>query len=214
MRKAFLTLAAFALVAAPALAGEKSKWNSKLNVGDKAPVFAGIPASTPKGEEASLSLGDIKEDVVVLVFLANHCPAVVGYEDRIQQFVDDVKGKNVKVVAVACSGKGSTADDDLDAIKARTKADSDKKFNYIYGWDDSQQIGRDYGAYATPHFFVLDKDRVVRYQGALDDSPRSEKTVKKHYVMDAVNSLLSGKEIEVTETKAQGCGIVYDKKSK
>ena len=103
--EAFLSLAALALVASPALAGDKSKYNSKVSVGDKAPTFAGIPATTPKGEEVSLSLGDIKEDVVVLVFLANHCPAVVGYEDRIQQLVDDFKGKSVKVVGVAVSGE-------------------------------------------------------------------------------------------------------------
>ena len=67
MRKFLLSVAAVALVASPALAG---KYNKKVSVGDKAPTFSGIPATTPKGEEASLSLGDMKEDVVVLVFLA------------------------------------------------------------------------------------------------------------------------------------------------
>ena len=212
MRKSFLFLAALVLVASPALAGEKSKFNKKVNVGDQAPTFAGIPATTPKGEEASLSLKDMKEDVVVLVFLGNHCPVVTAYEDRIQQFVDDVKGKNVKVVAVAVSGGGARDQDNLDAIKARLKPDSDKKFNYTYGFDDSQQIGRDYGAYATPQFFVLDKERKIRYMGSLDDSPRSEKGVKKTYVKDAVDALLAGKDVPVTETQAQGCGITYDRK--
>jgi len=207
MRKFALSLAALALVASPALAG---KYNKKLNIGDKAPTFAGIPATTPKGEEASLSLTDLKEDVVVLVFLANHCPAVVAYEDRLQQLVDDYKGKSVKVVGVACSGSRETKVDNLDAIKDRLKEGSDKKFNYVYGFDDTQKVGKDYGAVATPTFFVLDKDRKVRYMGALDDNGK-EQDVKKTYVKDAVNALLAGKDVEVTETQAKGCGISYDK---
>jgi len=212
MRKSFLSLAVVALIASPALAGDKSKYNKKVNVGDKAPTFAGIPATTPKGEEVSLSLSDMKEDVVVLVFLANHCPAVVGCEDRIQQLVDDMKGKSVKVVGVAVSGGGSRSTDNLEKIKDRLKADSAKKFNYVYGFDDSQQIGRDYGATATPTFFVLDKNRTIRYLGAMDDNTHSEKDVKKTYVKDAIDALLAGKEVAVTETAAVGCGIQYDRK--
>jgi peroxiredoxin len=212
MRKTFLSLAVLALAASSALAADKSKFNSKVSVGEKAPTFAGIPATTPKGEEVSLSLGDMKEDVVVLVFLANHCPAVVGCEDRIQQLVDDFKGKSVKVVGVAVSGGGSRNSDNLDKIKERLKPNSAKKFNYVYGFDDSQAIGRDYGATATPTFFVLDKTRTIRYLGAMDDSTHSEKDVKKTYVKDAINALLDGKDVSVKETAAVGCGIQYDRK--
>ena len=211
MRKTFLSLAVLVLLASPAFAGEKSKFNKKVNIGDKAPTFAGIPATTPKGEEASLSLKDIKEDVVVLVFLANHCPVVVRSEDRIQQLVDDMKGKSVKVVAVAVSGGGSRDTDNLDKIKARLKP-GEKSFNYTYGFDETQQIGRDYGAYATPQVFVLDKARTIRYMGSLDDSPNDEKSVTKTYAKDAVAALLAGKDIELTETKPIGCGITYDRK--
>ena len=207
MRKIVLSLAVLALVAVPAFAG---KYNKKVSVGDKAPSFAGIPATTPGGEETSLTLGDLKEDVVVLVFLANHCPVVVAYEDRVQDLVDSYKGKSVKVVGVACSHPSQRGADDLNAIKARLKS-NDKKFNYVYGFDDSQQIGRDYGATNTPQFFVLDKARTIRYMGALDDN-QNEKSVKSTYVKDAVNALLAGKEIETSETRPVGCGIGYEKK--
>jgi len=207
MRKFALSLAAVALIASPALAG---KFNKKVSVGEKAPVFAGIPAVTPKGEQASLSLADCKEDVVVVVFLANHCPVVVQYEDRIQQLVDDVKGKSVKVIGVACTGSGQRSQDDLSAIKDRLKPDSDKKFNYVYGFDETQQIGKDYGATNTPQFFVLDKERKIRYMGALDDNA-TEKKAKVNYVKTAVDSLLNGKDIEVTETRPVGCGIQYNR---
>jgi len=205
MRKFALSLAALALIASPALAG---KFNKKVSVGDKAPTFSGIAASTPTGEEASISLPDIKEDVVVLVFAANHCPVVIAYEDRVNDLVDAYKGKSVKVVGIAVSGKGTRKQDDLSAIKVRAK---DGKFNYVYGFDETQDVGRAYGVTNTPQFFVLDKDRKIAYTGALDDS-QSESKVSKTYVKDAVDALLAGKTPEVTETRAVGCGVSYDKK--
>lgn len=201
MRKLFLGFLGLALIATPALAG---KYNTKVSVGDKAPTFSGIPA-TINGQDASLTLSDIKEDVVVLVFLGNHCPVVLAYDDRIIDFTNEYKGKNVKVVAVAVS---DIEGDKLDGIRNHAK---EKKINYVYGHDESQQIGKDYGATRTPQFFVLDKDRVIRYTGAMDDS-QDESKVKKHYLRNAVDAVLAGKTPEVEETRAVGCGITYNKK--
>jgi len=198
MRKLFLSLVGLALIASPAFAG---KYNKVINVGDKAPTFAGIPAVHGE-KDATLSLDDIKEDVVVLVFLGNHCPVVVAYEDRIIDFVNDYKGKSVKVVGVSVNDLDS---DRLPAIKDRVK---DKGYNYIYGYDESQKIGKAYGASVTPQFFVLDKDRVIRYTGAMDDNMNDSK-VTKHYLKDAVDAVLNGETVEVTETQHKGCGVKY-----
>jgi glutathione peroxidase-family protein len=205
MRKLLFGLFALALCSAPVTAGE---YNKVLSVGEKAPAMIGIPASTPDGQDASLTLSDIKDDVVVIVFLANHCPVVTAYEDRISDFTNEYKGKSVKVVGVACSGGGNRQSDNLSAIKAR--AVKDKKFNYVYGFDETQAIGKAYGATNTPSFFVLDKDRKIRYMGTLDDN-QNETKVTKHYVKDAVDALLAGKEVKVSETRPFGCGITYDK---
>lgn len=205
MRKLVLSLFTLALFAAPALAGE---FNKKIDIGQKAPDISGIEAITPSGETTSLNLNDLKDDVVVVVFLANHCPVVLAYEDRINEFVDDYQDKGVKVVGIATTGKNTEKSDNLAAIKER--AVKDKKFNYVYGYDKSQEIGRAYGATNTPQFFVLDKDRNIRYTGAMDDS-QNEARVKKQYLRDAVDALLAGKEITVKETRAVGCGIQYNR---
>jgi len=202
MRKMFLSLAAMALVASPAFAGA-GKYNSVVAPGDPAPVFSGIPAIHGE-KETSLNLGDIKEDVVVVVFLANHCPMVTTYEDRVIDFASDYKGKGVKVVAL-CVNKN--AEDKLPGIKDRVK---EKSYNFVYGYDESQAIGKAYGAAKTPQFFVLDKNRTIRYTGALDDNP-DESKVKHNYVRDAVDAVLKGESVEVTETRAVGCGIGYSK---
>jgi peroxiredoxin len=202
MRKPLLSLAILALFAAPTFAA------GKVAIGDKAPSFDGLPAVTGS-QDTSLTLSDIKEDVVVVVFLANHCPMVGFNEDRIIDLANSFKDKSVKVVGISCTGAdGYKEKDDIPAIKSRIK---EKGYNYIYGYDESGAVGKAYGATVTPEFFVLDKDRKVRYHGALDDNPRDETKVAKTYAKDAINALLSGKDVEKAETRASGCGIMYGK---
>jgi len=216
MYKQLLAFAVMALMAAPALAGP-GKYNKSVAPGDKAPTFSGLPA-VMGDQDSSISLDDIKEDAVVLVFLANHCPWVTRVEDRVIDLAHDYKGKGVKVVAVCVTplpgavpegyNKEYSESDTFDKIRQRVK---EKKYNFVYGRDDSQKIGRDYGAVATPVFFVLDKERKIRYTGLLDDSIGDESKVTKHYVRDAVDAVLAGKPVEVEETRATGCGIGYRK---
>jgi peroxiredoxin len=201
MRKVLLSLVAISAIAIPALAG---KYNTAISVGDKAPTFSGIPAIY-NGEETSVSLPDLKEDVVVVVFLANHCPVVQAYEDRLVEFTNDYKSKGVRVVGIAVS---SSSVDKLPRIKDYMK---EHKSSYIYGYDETQAVGKAYGATKTPQFFVLDKERKIRYTGAMDDS-QSESKVTKTYLRDAVDAVLKGETPAVVETRATGCGVQYNKK--
>jgi peroxiredoxin len=200
MRKVLLSLVAVSLIAIPVLAG---KYNKAISVGDKAPDFSGLPAVS-NGEDTSLSLVDQKEDIVVVAFLANHCPVVQAYEDRMIDFVNAYKDKGVKFIGI------SVNDIPMDKIPGIKKYTKDHKSNYIYGYDESQAVGKAYGATNTPQFFVLDKERKIRYTGTLDDN-QNEGKVTKTYLRDAVDALLAGKEIAETETRAVGCGISYGK---
>jgi peroxiredoxin len=216
MRKILWAFAAMALVAAPVLAGP-GKYNKVVAPGDKAPTFSGLPAVLGD-QDTSISLDDIKEEAVVLVFLANHCPYVTVIEDRLIDLANDYKDKNVRVVAVCVTplpdavpqgyNKAYSEKDTMEKIRERVKT---KKYNFVYGRDDSQKIGRDYGAVATPVFFVLDKERKIRYTGLLDDNINDEAKVSKRYVRDAVDAVLAGKPVELEETRAFGCGIGYRK---
>ena len=199
MRKFVLSLVAISAIAIPALAG---KYNKVVSVGEKAPTFSGLPA-IHNGEQTSVSLPDIKEDVVVLVFLANHCPVVQAYEDRIVEFTSDYKDKNVRVVGISVSTMGQ---DKLPGIKDYMK---EHKSNYVYAYDESQAIGKAYGATNTPQFFVLDKERKIRYTGAMDNA-QNESRVSKNYLRDAVDAVLKGESPTVDETRAVGCGIRYE----
>ena len=195
-RKMVPALLGLAVIVSPAFAG---RYNKKLSVGERAPAFSGIPAFAGD-KETTINLADIKEDVVVLCFSANHCPVVRLYEDRMIDFVKSMDGKSVKFVSVCVEDR---PEDRLPAIKDYIK---EKGVNYTYGFDESQKIGREYGATNTPQFFVLDKARMIRYMGALDNSQKEDK-VTKHYLKDAVEAVLKGETVEVAETRPVGCGI-------
>jgi peroxiredoxin len=201
MRKLFLSLAALALVVGPALAGQ---YNKVISVGQKAPAISGIPAVLGD-KDMTLDLNSIKEDVVVVVFLANHCPVVTATEDRLIDLANKYKDRGVKFVGICVDQR---PEDRLPAIKQRVK---EKNYPFIYGYDESQKVGKAYGATNTPQVFVLDKDRVIRYTGLIDDNHNNEAKVTKTYLKDAIEAVLKGETVEVPETKPFGCGIPYTK---
>ncbi|NMC21583.1 MAG: thioredoxin family protein [Thermogutta sp.] len=172
----------------------------EIKVGAKAPDWSGIIGIDDKEH----ALADYaKAKIVVLVFICNHCPVAVAYEDRLVALQRDYKDKGVQVVAVNVNNLPA---DRLDQMKIRAK---EKGFNFPYLYDPSQKIARDYGAAVTPHVFVLARDRKVAYVGAIDDNIK-EKEVKQHYLRDALDALLAGKTPPVPHTKAFGCSIKYE----
>ena len=178
------------------------KFNKQANVGDKAPKFSGLIGIDDK----SHSMDDYEEaKVLVVAFTCNHCPVAVAYEDRFIELTKQYKGKGVTFVAINVNNLEA---DKLPAMKVRAEK---KGFNFPYLYDPTQKIAREYGATCTPHLFVLCQDRKIAYMGAFDDS-NNPKRVKNQYLGDAVDALLAGKTLEVTETRQRGCSIKYEKK--
>lgn len=183
------------LLPAVVLAGE---FNKKLNVGDAAPAWKGLPGTDGKKH----SLADLAaKDVVVVVFTCNSCACSEEYEDRIIAFAEKYKEK-VGLVAINVNTIPE------DRLEAMTKKAAKKKFPFPYLYDESQQIARDYGATYTPEFFVLDKARKVAYLGAMDDKTKAD-AVTERYLEAAVEAVLKGKKPPKGETIAHGCLIRY-----
>jgi len=143
----------------------------------------------------------------IVIFTCNTCPFSVANEDRIIAL--DAKYKNVgyPVIAINPNNPAVKPGDSFDAMKQRAK---DKGFTFPYLFDEGQKVYPTYGATKTPHVYLLqktDKGNVVKYIGAIDDNSRNANAVKEKYLENAVDALLTGKTIEVTETKAIGCSI-------
>ena len=177
--------------------------NAKLNIGDQAPVWESLPGVDEK-EHSLADLADKK--VVVVVFTCNTCPVAADYENRISEFAK----KHPDEVAVVAINVSRMEEDDLPKMQVRAKA---KSFPFAYVRDNSQQIARDYGATATPEFFVLSPERKIVYMGAMDDSPDA-KAVTKQYLEPAVQAALAGQKAPVAETYPHGCRIRYARERK
>ncbi len=205
---ALASIAGAALLTAPAFAG---KFNAVLEIGDRLPGFEVLPTTAG----GTLSSADLTENVIVLVSLANHCPWVRGGDADLVALVDGLEGDSVRVVGFAVNHR---EDDRLAAMKRHAEKAG---YNFTYVFDESQEIGRRLGATRTPEYFVFDRDRRLVYMGLLHDSPArmlSDGSVRytngaptKHYALDAIEAILSGSMPKVTETRAHGCTVEYQR---
>jgi hypothetical protein len=143
---------------------------------------------------------------VVVVFTCNSCPVATDYEDRILAFSRKYAGQDGKVGLVAIN-VNKIAEDRLPKMRERAEA---KQFDFPYLYDETQKIGRDYGAAFTPEFFVLDRDRKVVYMGGMDDSSDPAR-VQRNYLEPAVQAALAGKLPETAEAPAIGCRVRYER---
>jgi peroxiredoxin len=182
-----------------------------LELGASAPDF-----NLPGVDGHSHHLKDFASAKVLgVVFTCNHCPTAQYYEPRLKQFVNDYKDKGVALVAIMPNDPRSVRLDELgwtdlsDSFAEMKVRARDHQFNFPYLYDgDSEAVSRAYGPVATPHIFVFDRQRKLRYAGAIDDSERVQH-VTKHYLRDAVDALLAGKEPPVTKTKVVGCSTKW-----
>lgn len=208
MQRRSLAICGGAILALAAGVFAAGKYNSVITIGMKAPAFNNLPATDGK----TYSMSDFKEDALVLVFLANHCPWVRGGEADLIRTVNEFKGKSVRFVGI---GVNLRQEDQLPAMKQRAASSG---YNFIYLFDASQEIGRKLGATNTPEYFVLNKQREIVYYGVLTNSPAVMEgsspryvngTPKNFYVRDAINAVLNGTRVPVAETRAQGCTVEY-----
>ena len=208
-----MTFAAAALtVATVQAAPQKIK---TLEIGAKAPDFA-LPGVD--GKIHRLSDYD-KAKVLVIVFTCNHCPTAQAYEARIMKLAADFKDKGVALVAISPNDAlavrldelGYTdVGDSLEDMKIRAK---DKNFNFPYLYDgEKQEVSKAYGPMTTPHVFVFDAERKLRYVGRVDDNERRPDEVKSHDTRNAIEALLAGKPVPVEKTRTFGCSVKWSDK--
>ena len=182
-----------------------------LTIGSPMPSFSlpGIDGKTHTDREFA------KSDILVIVFTCAHCPTAQAYQDRIKKLVTDYTPKGVKLIAINPNHPESVRLDELaysdlsdsfDELKERAK---DKQLNYLWLDDGPKQVvSHEFGPVATPHVFIFDKARKLRFEGRIDDSER-ESLATKHETRDALDALLAGKEPPVTSTRVFGCSVKW-----
>jgi thiol-disulfide isomerase/thioredoxin len=190
---------------------------------DYPPMKLGTPApdfNLPGVDGRNYSLSDFaRAKLLAIVFTCNHCPTAQAYEERIKQLVTDYQPKGVAFVAINPNSPEAVRwdelgytdlDDTMESMKIRAR---DRKFNFPYLDDGpTETTAKKFGPIATPHVFIFDADRKLRFQGRIDDNER-ESLVKSQDTRAALDALLDGKAPAVPETKVFGCSTKWDYKA-
>jgi thiol-disulfide isomerase/thioredoxin len=207
-RPALLALLALSLYAA-------DEDPATLAIGSRAPEFR-----LPGVDGKTHALADYAAaKVLVIVFTSNHCPTAQLYEHRLKRLAADYAGKGVAVVAIQPNDPEAVRLDEMgytdvnDSLEEMQIRAAYRQFNFPYLDDGgSQAVSRAYGPKATPHVFVFDGQRILRYEGRIDNSQR-EALVKTREARDAIDALLAGRPVAVERTGVFGCTTKWKSKA-
>lgn len=184
-----------------------------LKIGDPAPDFSllGVDGKT-------YTLADFKDAPILMVaFLSNHCPYSHAADSRLVPLAEEFRSRGLAVVAINPNSPDAIAvgelgyskySDSFDEMKLYAK---DRGFPFPYLYDgQTQSTAKAYGCLCTPHIFIFDRDRHLRYMGHLDDSRYADPaTVKSPDARNAVEALLAGKPVPVEVTRPVGCSTKW-----
>jgi peroxiredoxin len=174
---------------------------NKLKIGDKVPDF-----TLPGADGRNYSLYEKINKGAVVVFSCNHCPYVQAYEERIKEIQDDFGDKGLQVFAINSNDEVKYPEDSFEKMAQRAR---EKKFNFPYLRDESQQTARAYDASHTPEIFLVNDKKELVFHGKIDDNWQDTGKVKSSYLREAIKEMLDGKDISVPETFTIGCTIKW-----
>ena len=173
-----------------------------LQLGDSAPDFNLLGVD---GQDHTLSEFADK-DVLVVGFICNHCPYVKAYIDRLVEIQRDYSDKQIQIVGINSNDEINYPEDDFENMKSFAQ---EKGINFPYLRDESQETAHEYGALCTPHLYMFNKERKLVWMGRVDENWEYPDQVKNHYLRDAIDSVLEGKEIENPGPGPIGCSIKW-----
>jgi thiol-disulfide isomerase/thioredoxin len=187
-----------------------------LDIGASAPAF-----SLPGVDGKTYTLDSFRDSkILVIIFTADHCPTAQAYEERILQLNKEFQSRGVGIVLVSpnspqavCLEEIGYSDlgDSFDEMKIRAK---DIKLPIPYLYDgDKQEMAKAYGPTTTPHVFIFDAKRQLRFCGRIDEMENPYQKATQHDTRNAIVALLEGKTVPVEKTKTFGCSIKWASKA-
>ncbi|MEM9478675.1 MAG: redoxin domain-containing protein [Verrucomicrobiota bacterium] len=215
-----LSLATFILMPFSSVAfgpQDKPDGFTTLAIGDPAPDF-----SLPGVDGKNYTLSDFAgPDVLMIYFTGTHCPTSNGVEGRLQKLVDDMQGKSFGLVAINPNHSSGLRPDEFGHTEYDETFEDSKRYAEDLGWEfpylydgNEQLTARAYGCLATPHVFIFDKERKLRYNGRFDDSRFPDPaTVKSPDARNAVEALLAGQPVPVETTRPHGCSTKWKERA-
>lgn len=213
MRSPILSFAAVVLLSGPFAFAQNPEGFRELKIGDPAPDFKLMST-----ENTFMTLSDFKSaKVLAVLFTSNHCPTSHGTVPRLIRLHRELKDKGFDVVAINPNHPDGLRPDELgyskygDSFEEMKPCAKEEGFTFPYLYDgDTQKVAMAYGCLATPHVFLFDADRKLRYKGWIDDSRfAGDDGVTKPDLRNAVAALLENKPVPVEITKPIGCSTKW-----
>jgi peroxiredoxin len=185
--------------------GKSSDMTGTLKIGGSAPHF-NLPSVDGKNHSLDEFKGSVKG--LVVIFSCNHCPYVIASEERMIALGREYKGKGVEFVLISANDVINYPQDSFENMKRRAR---DKEYPFPYLYNEAQDVARAYGAQVTPHVFLFDRDLKLRYRGAIDDNVNDPAAVKRQYLRDAIEAILSDTpdKVNPVDTKPVGCSVKW-----
>ena len=183
-----------------------------LPIGSPVPDF-----KLPGADGRDWSLADFKDaKALCLIFTCNHCPDAVAARERTRVLHADFKDRGVAFVAINANNPIGLRPDELGYSPYGDSFEEMKPFADEAGWTfpylydgETQAFANACGAQSTPHLFLFDADRKLRYTGRMDDAGRSAAPVDKSYIRDAIEAVLAGREVATPVTRSFGCSTKW-----
>ncbi len=176
-----------------------------LKINDKALDFR---LKATDGKEYQLS--DFSDaEILVIFFTCNHCPYVLGSDEVTRETALKYKDIGVKFVAINSNSPNTYPEDDFNHMVKRME---EKKFPWLYLYDETQEIALKYGALRTPHFYVFNRDRKLVYTGRGVDNPRDTSRMTVNDLDRVLHEITSNSEVSIKVTNPIGCNIKWEGK--
>lgn len=176
--------------------------------------FFGLPlgSSIPKadirvkdvsGKELNLQQAKGANGLLVM-FSCNTCPYVIRNQGRTKEVCSYAGQHQIGVILLNSNEGSRDGGNSFADMQSYAKAQG---YQWSYALDDNAVLAGAFGASRTPECFLFDKNGILVYHGAIDDSPGDPSSVKRHHLQAAVDEMLAGKAITVKETRSVGCSI-------
>lgn len=173
--------------------------STQLNIGDHLPHFT-LPATDGMQVDTHL----IKDPVLAVVFTCNHCPYAQAYEQRLKRMMEEFE--QTQFILVNSNDPTDYPEDSFERMKVKKE---ETGWLCEYCFDESQEVANRFGALCTPHCFVFDRERNLKYKGRIDNNWEHPEEVTEHNLHDAIQALEEGEEPPVHEMNAIGCSIKW-----
>lgn len=184
-------------------------YSETIALGSRAAPFS-LPAANPdcddKGDE-NRSLADYADaQVIVIVFMCNHCPFVVHVRSELVRMANEYLESGVQFIGINSNDAVRYPDDSFPRMREDAETYG---FLFPYLYDESQAVARAYGAVCTPDVFVYDSNRELRYHGRIDETRPGGEPSHGRELRSALDQLISTGIVEGEQIPSIGCNIKW-----